>query len=178
MSIELRDKIKKGKVESLLIWYAGHGTNLNDVGYWIPVDAKTDDEFTFYSISSLKSSLMNYTSLKHLLVISDACETGLAFCRPETQNTNPNCDDWEAISSKSAQVLTSSNIEKSSDNSNFAKVIANSLINSTNQCLSINKIAERVLNIVSNSSQQSPRFGRIKNVDDENGTYFFIKKPE
>lgn len=178
MSIELRDKIKKGRVESLLIWYAGHGTNLNDVGYWIPVDAKPDDEFTFYSISSLKSSLMNYTSLKHLLVISDACETGLAFCRPETQNTNPNCDDWEAISSKSAQVLTSSNIEKSSDNSNFAKVIANSLINSTNQCLSINKIAERVLNIVSNTSQQSPRFGRIKNVDDENGTYFFIKKPE
>lgn len=176
LSIELRNEIKKGKVESLIIWYAGHGTNLQDIGYWIPVDAKIDDEFTFYSISSLKGSLMNYVTLKHLLVVSDACETGLAFCRPEVQNLNPSCEDWEAIGSKSAQVLTSSNVEKSSDKSSFARVIANSLQNSTNQCLSINKIAERVLNIVGNNSQQSPRFGRIKNVEDENGTYFFIRK--
>ncbi|HRG59959.1 MAG TPA: caspase family protein [Bacteroidia bacterium] len=175
-SIELRNQIKKGKVESLIIWYAGHGANLQDIGYWIPVDAKIDDEFNFYSISSLKGSIMNYITLKHLLVVSDACETGLAFCRPETQNINPSCQDWEAINSKSAQVIASSNLERSSDKSGFAKVIANSLQNNSNQCLSINKIAERVLNIIGNNTQQSPRFGRIKNIEDENGTYFFIRK--
>ena len=42
-SIELRDLIKANQVKSLLIWYAGHGKFINDVGYWIPVDAQRDD---------------------------------------------------------------------------------------------------------------------------------------
>ncbi|MBN2276104.1 MAG: tetratricopeptide repeat protein, partial [Bacteroidales bacterium] len=53
-SIELRDLIRSNKVNSLLIWYAGHGKFINETGYWIPVDAKRDDEFTYYNLNALR----------------------------------------------------------------------------------------------------------------------------
>ncbi len=46
-SIELRDMIRSNRVNSLLIWYAGHGKYANESGYWIPVDASRDDEFWY-----------------------------------------------------------------------------------------------------------------------------------
>jgi len=42
-SIELRDLVRANQVNSLLIWYAGHGKFINETGYWIPVDAQRDD---------------------------------------------------------------------------------------------------------------------------------------
>ena len=51
-AIELRDLVRSNQVNSLLVWYAGHGKFINDVGYWVPVDAKRDDEFTYFNIST------------------------------------------------------------------------------------------------------------------------------
>ena len=79
-NIELRDLVKKNQVKSLLVWYAGHGKFINDVGYWIPVDAKRDDEFTYFNINALKAGLQGYTDVVvHTLVVSDACESGPGF---------------------------------------------------------------------------------------------------
>ena len=79
-NIELRDQVKKNQVKSLLIWYAGHGKFINDVGYWIPVDAKRDDEFTYFNINALKAGLQGYSDvIVHTLVVSDACESGPGF---------------------------------------------------------------------------------------------------
>ena len=55
--IELRDLVKSNGVSSVLVWYAGHGKFVNDVGYWIPVDANRNDEYSYYSINQLKASL-------------------------------------------------------------------------------------------------------------------------
>ncbi len=62
-NIELRDLVKKNQVKSLLVWYAGHGKFINDVGYWIPVDAKRDDEFTYFNINGLKAGLQGYSDV-------------------------------------------------------------------------------------------------------------------
>jgi hypothetical protein len=51
--IELRDLIKAQGVNSILIWFAGHGKYINETGYWLPVDASKTDEFTYFPIICL-----------------------------------------------------------------------------------------------------------------------------
>jgi tetratricopeptide (TPR) repeat protein len=79
-SIELRDLVRKNHVNSIIVWYAGHGKFINNTGYWIPVDAKRDDEFTYFNINQLKASMQSYSDVvTHTLVVTDACESGPTF---------------------------------------------------------------------------------------------------
>lgn len=176
-SIELRDQIQKNRVKSLIIWYAGHGKFLNETGYWIPVDGDNYDEYTYYSINNLRASMQAYTMLKHVLVISDACESGPAFYMAMRDDLSPRvCDDWEVAKFRSAQVITSSNKELSTDNSLFTQAFANTLNNNPNDCISVESIALKVMGIVKQNQRQTPKFGKIRGLDDENGSFFFIKK--
>jgi tetratricopeptide (TPR) repeat protein len=175
-SIELRDQVNKGQVQSLVIWFAGHGKFINETGYWLPVDAAKLDEYTYFPITSLKGYLSLY-KLRHTLVVSDACETGPAFylaMRGEPKTVD--CNSWELTRLKSAQVLTSSDKEKSSDNSIFTKTFANILNNNPDRCIPIEKISEKVIPVVEQNQKQKPKFGYISGLEDENGTFFFIKK--
>ncbi len=108
-NIELRDAVKKNQVKSLMIWYAGHGKFINDIGYWIPVDAKRDDEFTYFNINALKAGLQGYSDVVvHTLVVSDACESGPGFYMAmRSSNETPTCDNSLIAGAKSAQVFTS-----------------------------------------------------------------------
>lgn len=176
-SIELRDLVQKNRVKSLIIWYAGHGKFLNETGYWIPVDGDNYDEFTYYSINNLRASMQAYTMLKHVLVISDACESGPAFYMAMRDELTPRvCDDWEVAKFRSAQVITSSDKELSNDNSLFTQAFANTLNNNPNDCISIEAVALKVMGIVKQNQRQTPKFGKIRGLDDENGSFFFIKK--
>ena len=81
-TIELRDLLRSNQVDALLLWYAGHGKYMNETGYWIPVDAARNDEFTWYNLNALRASLQSYSGfVTHKLVITDACESG-AFLLP------------------------------------------------------------------------------------------------
>ncbi len=176
-SIELRDLVKANNVKSIVIWYAGHGKFQNQTGYWIPVDAKADDEFTYFSVSNLKASLQAYTWLVHTLVVTDACESGPAFylaMRGDAKEAR--CENWEQTKFKSAQVFTSAGYELASDNSQFSKTFASMLNNNPNACIAIEKIAEKVIAAVKQAGGQSPKLGKINGLEDEGGTFFFMKK--
>jgi hypothetical protein len=176
-SIELRDQIQKNRVKSVIVWYAGHGKFLNETGYWIPVDGDSYEEFTYYSVNNLRSALQSYTSLKHLFVISDACESGPAFYMAmRDELSEKKCEDWESLKYKSAQVFTSSNKEQSSDNSLFTQAFVNVLNNSKDDCISAETVALKVMNVVKQNQRQVPKFGKIKGLDDEEGSFYFIKK--
>ncbi len=54
-AIELRDLIRSNRVNSIMVWYAGHGKYINDTGYWIPIDANRDDEFTYLQCECAES---------------------------------------------------------------------------------------------------------------------------
>jgi tetratricopeptide (TPR) repeat protein len=175
-SIELRDQINKGQVQSLVVWFAGHGKYINESGYWLPVDASKTDEYTYFPITSLKGYLSLY-KLRHTLVISDACETGPAFYLAMRGSPKVvNCLDWESTRLKSAQVFTSSDREKSADNSIFAKTFANILNNNPEKCIPIDRISERVTLAVEQNQKQKPKFGNISGLEDESGTFFFMRK--
>jgi tetratricopeptide (TPR) repeat protein len=177
-SIELRDLLRSNKVDALLLWYAGHGRYMNETGYWIPVDARRDDEFTYYNLNALRASLQSYTGyITHKLVITDACESGPSFYQAMREAPKErNCNDQNAVKLKSSQIFSSAGYETASDNSRFTKTFASTLIDNTDACLPIETIADRVTQAVSQNNQQTPLFGKITGLDDEDGTFFFISK--
>jgi len=177
-SIELRDYVKNNNINSLMIWYAGHGKYVSPTGYWVPADGKTDDEFSYYGIANLKASMQSYAGkLVHTLVITDACESGATFLMAmRGGDDDKRCDNFELTKAKSSQVFTSAGYELASDNSQFTKTFVNCLNNNVELCLPIEKIVKKVTASVAQAGNQAPKFGKIKDLEDEGGTYFFIKK--
>lgn len=175
-SIELRDVVKANRVKSLLIWYAGHGKFINETGYWIPVDAQKDVEFSYYNVNTLRASLQSYKDIVHFLVVSDACETGPAFLLAMRGSSDKSCDNWQATKLRSAQAFTSAGFELASDVSVFTKTFAKTLKYNTDKCLPIEKVVQTVTQAVKQNQMQAPRFGKIDGINDENGTFFFIRK--
>lgn len=177
-NIELRDLVKKNQVKSLLVWYAGHGKFINDVGYWIPVDAKRDDEFTYFNINALKAGLQGYgDGIVHTLVVTDACESGPGFYTAmRSAGSAPTCDNTQVAGAKSAQVFSSAGYELAADNSKFTASFANTLMNNKNACIPIETIVQSVTAAVSTENGQKPKFGKIQGLEDMNGTFFFIAK--
>jgi tetratricopeptide (TPR) repeat protein len=176
-SIELRDLIKSNQVKSLMIWYAGHGKFINDVGYWIPVDARRDEEFTYFNINILRASMESYLPyLTHTLVVTDACESGPSFYQAmrEDDFKPRSCDDWKATQFKSSQVFSSAGKELAVDDSQFTRTFATSLANNPKACIPIEEIVVKVSKAVGDNNQQKPKFGKITGLKDEDGTFFFI----
>ena len=176
-AIELRNLLKSTQVNSLLIWYAGHGKYLNDNGYWIPVNANKGDEYSYFQITNLKGYISTYKLLKHVLVVSDACETGPAFCIPDVTNTEPGpCEKSNAINLTSSQVFTSSSSEQSSDISVFAETFCSILSTNETKCLSIDNIKNTVTSTVIKNQKQKPSFGKITGLEDKGGSFYFMRK--
>jgi hypothetical protein len=115
--------------------------------------------------------------LKHILVVSDACESGPAFYMAMRNDIKAKtCETWDPTKFRSAQVFTSSNKEFSSDNSLFTQAFVHTLQNNKQNCISIESIAEKVSGVVKQNLKQSPKFGKIKGLEDEDGSFFFLKK--
>ncbi len=63
--------------DNLLIYYAGHGhlESGNQSGYWIPVDAETNDNTEWVPLTNV-TSMLPLISAKHVIVIADSCFGG------------------------------------------------------------------------------------------------------
>jgi tetratricopeptide (TPR) repeat protein len=177
-SIDLRDEVRAKQIKSLVIWFAGHGKFINDVGYWIPIDARRDEEFTYFSLNTLRASMETYMNyLTHVLVITDACESGPSFYQAMRTELKPrNCADWRATQFKSSQIFSSAGYELAVDDSQFTRTFASALRGNPNACISIEEIVLHVTKAVTQNNQQKPRFGKITGLKDEDGTFFFVKK--
>ncbi|MCD6090545.1 MAG: tetratricopeptide repeat protein [Bacteroidales bacterium] len=176
-SIELRDLINSNNVNSLIIWYAGQGLYLNEAGYWIPVDAVSDDEFSYYNTNNLKTSMQLYVDkIPHILVVSDACLVGSSFHEPfEIFLDVRKCTDENAIKNRSAQMFFAEDSNLSTENTIFAEIFSNMLIYNTEKCISIEAIVSKVTETMVSKNLKRPQFGKISNFSDENGTFFFLK---
>jgi tetratricopeptide (TPR) repeat protein len=176
-SIELRNLIVQHQVNSLLIWYSGHGKISNDNGYWMPIDASKKDEFTYFSTTNLKGYLSTYKNLRHTLVVADATETGPSFYLAMRDTDRPKeCGDYQASKLKSAQVLSAAEPERNNESSLLSKTFANSLKGTKDKCISIDNISDKVNTAAKQNQKQKPKFGNIQDLSDENGTFFFMRK--
>ena len=174
-SMELKTMLKENHVTSLLLWYAGHGKLVNETGYWIPVDASRDDEKTYYSTAVMKSALMSYCKdITHTLIVTDACDSGPSFYEamrdPMPEIT---CDEAQY---KSSQTFISAGYDLAVQNSQFTQTFASTLSSNKEACIPIDKIVMKVSEAVVIKNKKLPKFARIGGFQDENGTFFFIKK--
>jgi hypothetical protein len=178
LSTELPALLKENGVNSLLIWYSGHGKFINETGYWIPVDAQRDDEATYYKMENLKADLEKLSGqLKHVLVITDACESGPTFFQAmRSIPTEPVCDDPVAINKRSYQLFSASGYDLATEESLFARTIAGSLKNNQKPCIPVQEVVKKVTIQLIRNHLDRPQFGYITGMDSEGGTFFFYKK--
>lgn len=79
-NVELRDLVRTNKVNTLLVWYAGHGRTQGGKAYWVPVDGRKDDVYSYFNYGALKVQMQNYSeSVGSTLVVSDAAGTDPSF---------------------------------------------------------------------------------------------------
>jgi hypothetical protein len=176
-SIELRDLVQNNRVKSLMIWYSGQAQLINENGYWMPIDATVGDEFSYYSVNSLRSSLEAYLDLKHVLVISDAADIGQLFSASTAEKSIAmDCEKGEQAQTKSAQVFTISSTEMAAENKLFTQSFTNILNNNQNNCISIELLSEKVNNMLIQNKKASAKLGRIKGITEEKGSFIFYKK--
>ena len=176
-STELKEHVVKNNVNAIMVWYAGHGRFINDIGYWIPTDARRDDELSYYNINNLRTALKAYSDMAHTLIVTDACESGPTFYQAmRSIPRDRSCDDFNATRFRSSQVLSSSGYEYASDNSQFTQTFAQSLMNNQQSCIPIERIVTQVTVSAARSGGQRPKFGKIAGLEDEGGTFFFIAK--
>lgn len=174
--IELRDLIKEQGVNSIMIWFAGHGKYTNETGYWLPVNAKKDDEISYYPIPYLRSNLNSYgKSLRNILIVSDACESGPAFSLTEEKLVDYDCQLLNSTNS-SAFVFSSTTNEKASDNSVFCETFSNLLKTNSANCIAMNSIVKSVSSVVEKRQSQRCKYGKIKDINNQSGNFFFIKR--
>ncbi len=175
---ELRDMIIENQVNSLMIWYAGHGKYIDNTGYWLPVDARVDDIATLYNINYLREALLTYSEyLKHTLVVTDAGESGPSFYQAmRSIPQNRHCDEITVTKYSSSQTIVSSGYGFATEPSVFTRTFASLLTHNINPCLPIENVVNQLIMVASRNNQPIPRFGKITGMRDEGGTFFFIKK--
>ena len=79
-NVELRDLVRSNKVNTVLVWYSGHGRSTSGKAYWVPVDARKDDIYSYFNYGSLKAQMQNYSeSVNNTVVVSDAAGTDASF---------------------------------------------------------------------------------------------------
>jgi tetratricopeptide (TPR) repeat protein len=174
--IELRDLIKEQGVNSIMIWFAGHGKYINETGYWLPVNAKKDDEISYYPIPYLRSNLNSYgKTLRNILIVSDACESGPAFSLSDEKVVDFDCKLLDSNNS-SAFVFSSTTYEKASDNSVFCETFADLLSTNNENCLSMSTVVNLVSTVVEKRQSQRCKYGKIKDMNNQTGNFYFLKR--
>ncbi len=176
-SKQLKDLVRENKVQSLLVWYAGHGKYINEMGYWVPVNAIRDKETTYFKINALKTSMQLYSKdITHTLIVTDACESGPSFYQAMRDVSAEKECDSDASIRKSSQVFASSGYDLASNNSQFTQTFAKTLSNNGSSCIPVEKVVAEVTKMVIIKNRKRPKFGVIPGFEHKGGTFFFIKK--
>jgi hypothetical protein len=160
-----------------MIWYSGQAQLVNENGYWMPIDATVGDEFSYYSVNGLRSSLESYSGLKHVLLLSDAADVGQLFSSSTAEkSTTFDCEKGEPTKVKSAQVFAVSSKEMTAENKLFTQSFSNILKNNQSNCIGIELLSEKVNNMLNQNKKATAKLGRIKGITEEKGSFTFYKK--
>ena len=97
-----------GPDDSVTIYYAGHGYQMKETGYWIPSDASVKNPDNWISNNDV-SRLMGNIPAKQVMLISDSCYSG-AFAKE--QKVGEVAADAQAILNNRSVVIMSSGGEE------------------------------------------------------------------
>lgn len=176
--------------DNLLVYYAGHGEldKVNERGYWLPVDAETDNTANWISNVAI-SDILNAMPAKHVMVVADSCYAGTmssASMARLDENLAPEVrDEWISVmkETRTRTVLTSGGVAPVLDggggaHSIFAKAFLQVLQSNTG-LLEGHSVYRDVLGQVRKAAtalnqDQVPDYAPIKHAGHEAGEFFFV----
>lgn len=179
-----------GEHDNLLIYYAGHGEldDVNDRGYWLPVDAEANLNANWISNVSITDTL-NAMNAKHVMVVADSCYSGTLSASAIAQSPAPQQEielqkEWIELTTqiRARTVLTSGGVQPVLDtgggkHSIFATAFLKAL-KTNGSLLDGNKLYRQVLKnvrvtAVGLNQEQAPQYAPIKHAGHEAGEFFF-----
>jgi hypothetical protein len=187
---EMRGKLTER--DNFVLYYAGHGDfdAKGDEGYWLPVDARPENEVNWISNRSI-TDILNAVEALHVLVVADSCYSGslteTAIPRISSEADTAKRGGWMAkITEKSSRTaLTSGGLAPVLDggggnHSVFARALIDILENNDgvldgNQLHS--ELAARVrYQSRTRAFQQDPEYAPIRFGHHGGGEFFFVPK--
>lgn len=180
--VQLRAKLTPD--DRLLIYYAGHGQidEAANEGFWQPVDAVPNADYTWISNADLRRNLRGM-SAKHVLVVADSCFSGsLTRSAPQQQSSNSDRFFAQVDGHFSRKVITSGGNEPVADSgtgahSVFAHYFLKALNDNSAPYITSFELFNSLARAVANNSSQKPEYGTIGNAGDEgSGDFTFILK--
>lgn len=170
-------KLKRqvGPDDNLVIYFSGHGETEDKVGYWVPVDARPQREWEYFSTDEIKRRLDAINSF-HTFVIVDACFSGSLFT--SYKSISPGYETkrsrWGLAASHSRERALDGT---PGENSPFATTLLGQLKNSQDN-LSIQELAAAIIRRVEQATEgrQTPVFKPLAVKGDDEGQYVFHLK--
>lgn len=173
---ELQDTLELH--DSLLIYYAGHGhlDKTTNTGFWIPVNAGTDDSEQLNWLPNIQiRGLLSYPNMKasHVCLISDSCFSGdiLNTIRGKTPSPVNIPYFREAYKLTSRQVLTSGSAETVPDESEFSLQLKMALRKNTDPFVDPLMLYNQIRLGVSDTL---PLLGSLKGTGHQEGAAFIL----
>jgi hypothetical protein len=170
--------------DNLLIYYAGHGflDREADKAYWLPADADVQATSNWIIADELTTDI-RVQPARHVLIVSDSCYSG-GLARDASIQLRPDDEQIflaKMLSHKSRDLMASGGIEPVSDSgADGHSVFANAFLGALSGISAKMFAAEDlfygfVKPRVAGKSNQLPQYDLIRNSDDENGDFVFIR---
>ncbi|MEP2671266.1 MAG: caspase family protein [Cyclobacteriaceae bacterium] len=165
-----------GPQDNFMIYYSGHGyfDGVLNEGYWVPVDARLNNNGDYLSNSDISKIIASINS-QHTFLVADACFSGSLF-NEQTRGYAENVEKY-----KSRWGLASGRLETVSDgqagnNSPFTQNFVKYLKENKKEKVAVSELVQFVKIQVSEVSDQTPIGNPLKGVGDEGGEFIFYKK--
>lgn len=171
--------------DNFLIYYAGHGEfdKIANKAYWLPIDAKSDDDTDWIIADTITSNIKRISS-NHVIIVSDSCYSGTFTRRSNSElRTSESRSRYleKMRKKKSRTLLASGGNEPVSDiggegHSVFANAFIRGLKNmDQNEFTAEELYYQYIKELVSGGSEQTPEYNIIRNSGHMGGDFYFKK---
>jgi uncharacterized caspase-like protein len=166
--------------DNLLVYYAGHGwyDTAAERGYWLPVDAVTDNQSHWISNAEV-TDMLKAIRAKQVLVVADSCYSG-TLTRGLAIGGKGVGYIQAIVDQRARTALTSGGLEPVADSgggghSVFAKAFLDTL-GDNRGVIDGEGVFERVRERVLLNAEQTPEYGNIRLAGHDGGDFLFVRK--
>ena len=173
--------------DNLVIYYAGHGELKGGRGFWLPTDAKSNDQKSWISNEQM-TNFIDAMNAKHVLVIADSCYSGTlsqsSIPRPVLNSGKDRAWFDAVVKTKVRVVMSSGGVKPVLDSgSGGHSVFAGALLSALRSGSAVVEGAGLYRSIrqevkassSARGNKQTPRYAPIRFAGHEAGDFIFVQ---